>query len=401
MPKMSALQFAEQGQFSQVRAFAGDVLYTEGMPSPHLYVVKDGEVDLFVVRDEKRTVIETLRKGQCFGLDPHDLNRPRAQGAAARTYCELYVIDNTTMGRCIEASPDLVQSVLDTLSERLAVAHELIATRVNYQPELLVYAQLLYLVGQADIGRQAVQAAQAGARSDAATASAAAVARPLLQELVNQARLMFGHSDRHIRGCLGKFISLHLVRLEDDRGGQRRLAYAPRDIVAQVRKVLGDDVDKDKSTPQYLSLDEFAALVEVDRGVLLKKLAAGEFADEVFTFRRAEIMRLLDDKGRRYFAERKGKKPADFSDIADIEFADRRSIFAAVSKMDSFDLAKVLHGLDAGEARNKLLGALSARRREDVEQDLKDVADIDPVEAQQIGSQLIHHVKAAMLQQAA
>lgn len=394
MPKMSALQFAEQGRFSQVRAFAGDVLYTEGMPSPHLYVVKDGEVDLFVIRDEKRTVLETLRKGQCFGVDPHDLNRPRAHGAAARTYCELYVIDNATMGSSIEASPDLVQSLLDTLSERLAVAHELIATRVNYQPEMLVYAQLLQLLGQADLGRQPLPATPASTRGDAVAA------RPALQDLMNHARLMFGHSDRHIRGCLGKFIRLHLVRVEDDRGC-RRLVFAPRDIVAQVRKVLNDDADKDKSTYQYLTLDEFAALVEVDRTVLLAKLAAGEFADEVFTFRRAEIMRLLDEKGRRYFAQRKGKQPADFSDLTDLEFADRRSIFAAVSKMDSYDLAKALSCLDAGLARDKLLGALSARRREDVEQDLKDVSKFDPVEAQQIGTRLVSHVKNAMLQQAA
>ena len=395
MPKMSALQFAEQGPFSQVRAFAGDVLYTEGMPSPHSYVVKDGEVDLFVIRDEKRTVLETLRKGQCFGIDPHDLTRPRAHGAVARTYCELYVIDTATVGSSIEASPDLVRSVLDTLSERLAVAHELIATRVNYQPELLVYAQLLQLLGQAEVGRQSAAAAQASPRGDSSAA-----ARPALQDLMNHARLMFGHSDRHIRACLGKFIRLHLVRIEDDRGS-RRLVFSPRDIVAQVRKVLSDDADKDKSIYQYLTLDEFAALVEVDRGVLLAKLAAGEFADEVFTFRRAEIMRLLDEKGRRYFAQRKGKQPADFSDLADLEFADRRSIFAAVSKMDSYDLAKALSCLDAGMARDKLLGALSARRREDVEQDLQDKSKFDPVEAQQISSLLVGHVKAAMLQQAA
>lgn len=399
MPKMSALQFAEQGHFSQVRAFAGDVLYTEGMPSPHLYVVKDGEVDLFVVRDEKRTVIETLRAGQCFGVDPHDLNRPRAHGAVARSYCELYVIDNATMGKSIEDCPDLVHSVLDTLSERLAVAHELIATRVNYQPELLIYAQLLHLAGLADLGRQA-QAAQSAATASRGDA-AAAPARPALNDVMNHARLMFGHSDRHIRTCLGKFIRLHLVRMEDDRGGSRRLVFSARDIVAQVRKVLNDDADKDKQTYQYLTLDEFAGLVEVDRAVLLKKLAGGEFADEVFTFRRAEIVRLLDEKGRRYFAERKLKPPADFSDLSDIEFADRRSIFDAVARMDSYDLAKVLHGLEAGQARDKLLGALSERRRQDVEQELQDVGDIDPVEARQIGSQLVNHVKAAMLQQAA
>lgn len=397
MPRMSALQFAEQGGFSQVRAFAGDVLYREGMPAQHLYVVKEGEVDLYLLRDEKRTVIETLRKGQCFGVDTGRPGQPRAHHAAARTYCELYLIDNPTAALAIRNSHDLVQDMLDSLSERLAVAHELIATRVNYQPDLLIYAQLLQLMGQADIGQPSGRRG-AGARSAAAEAP---VARPLLQDVFKHAHVLFGHSDRHIRACIGKLVSLHLVRVEDERGAGKQLVYAPRDLVAQVRRLAAGDVDDDKLTYEYVSLDEFAAIVEVDRGVLLKKLSGGEFTDDIFTFRRAEIMRLLDRKGRRYFAERKGKPPSEFGEVDDVEFADSRAIFAAVARMDSFDLAKVLAALGEGEARTRILGALPARRREDVEQDLKDLRGVDPAEAQRLGQTLIQHVKTDMLQRTA
>ena len=127
----------------------------------------------------------------------------------------------------------------------------------------------------------------------------------------------------------------------------------------------------------------------------------GEFAEDLFTLRRDEVMSLLNRKGRRYFAERQGKAPADFADIADIEFADHKSIFAVVSQMDTYDLAKVLSALGEGDARRKILGAMTARRRRDVEQDLEDLADVDPVESQQLASTLIGHVKAAMLQKAA
>ena len=406
MPTTSALQFAEQGKFSQVRAFAGDVLYTEGMPAPHMYVVKEGEVDLYLVRDEKRTVIETLRKGQCFGIEPHQAASTRVHNAAARTYCELYLIDNGTVNRAIDASADLVRSALNTLSERLSVAHELIARRVNYQPELLMYAQLLQLAGLADLGRQAGSAPPGNrplARTHGSRGSDAApqVAQPLLQDLITQARTLFGHSDRHIRGLLGKFVSLHLVRIVDDGASGKRVAFSPRDLVAQVRKIVDDDADIDRLVYEYLSLDEFAAMVDVDRAVLLKKLADGEFAEDIFTFRRSEIMRALDQKGRRYFAERKGKAPAEFADVSDIEFADPRSVFAVVSKMDTYDLAKVLHTLGDGDARRKILGALSSRRRADLEQDLKDLREVDPVEVQQLGSTLIGNVRATMLQQAA
>ena len=175
-PKESALQFAERGQYSQVRAFAGEVLYTEGMPAAHMYVIKDGEIDLYLVRDEKRTVVETLKKGQCFGIEPHLANQARIHNAAARTYCELFLVDNKAVNAAINASPDLMQSMLATLSERLSTAHKLIATRVNYQPDLLIYAQLLYLLGAAELGRQTPAPRSNGAGQEAP------VARPLLQD---------------------------------------------------------------------------------------------------------------------------------------------------------------------------------------------------------------------------
>lgn len=394
MQKMSALQFAERGRCSQIRAFSGDVLYTEGMSANHMYVVKEGEVDLYLIRDEKRVVIETLKRGQCFGVEPHLANHTRVHNAAARTYCELYLIDDDEVFGAIEASPDLPQSILDTLSNRLSVAHELIATRVNYQPDLVIYAQMLYLLGIAEVGKQAVK--MRGGASD----TAPPLAKPLLQEVMVNARLLFGHSDKHILGCIGKLVRLHIVRVEDERGAGKQVIFSPRDIVGQVRKAVNTDVDNEKLTYEYISIDEFAGLVEADRTLVLKKLASGEFADDVFTFRRAEILSLLNKKGKRYFLERKIKPPSEFSEISDVEFVDNKSIFAIVSKFDTYDLAKLLSTMEQGVARDKILNALSRRKREEVDADLKDMPAVDPMDAQQIGTALINELKALLLQQA-
>lgn len=401
MSTSSALLFAEAGSFSQVRAFAGDVLYTEGMPALHLYVVKEGEVDLYLVRDEKRTVVETLRRGQCFGFEPQLAQPARLHCAAARSYCELYVVDNASAAKSLAGASDLLQGMLVTAAERLAAAHELIARRVSFQPELLAYAQMLQLAGLAELGQQKEAPGGARRRPAANDAQAPELARPTLQGVVNHARLLFGHSDRHIRACLGKLVNLHLVRIEDERGNGKQLVYAPRDIVGQVRKAVSGDPEAARQAHQYLSLDEFAALVDVDRGVLLRKLASAELAEDVFTFRREEILRVLDTKGRKFFAERKIKKPAEFTELDDIQFADARSIFDAVARLDSFDIAKLLHSLEEGDARRKILGALSARRRGDVESDLNGLTEVDPVEVQRLGSALIGEIKDAMLRKAA
>ena len=390
MSKETALQFAEGGKYSQVRAFAGEILYTEGMPAAHMYVIKDGEIDLYLVRDEKRTVVETLKKGQCFGIEPHLANQFRTHNAAARTYCELFLIDNKSISTAIGESPSLVQSMLDTLSERLSVAHKLIATRINYQPDLVIYARLLYLLGIADIGKSSVSS------RGAVSGKEAVPARPLLQDVFTNARMMFGHSDKHIQACLSKLMTLHIIRVEDGPGG-KQVIFSPKDIVSQVSKVVANDIDNDKLSYEYVSVDEFAALVEVERGLILKKLAGGEFADDIFTFRRAEILRLLNEKGKRFFAERKIKSPAEFSDIQDLDFADQKSLFTAVAKIDTFVLAKVLYTLEEGPLRAKILSTLSARRREEVESELKDMKAVDPMEVQQVCMAIVSDVKELML----
>ena len=398
MSHSPALAYAEAGGFSQMRDFAGAVLYTEGMPARQLYVVKEGEVDLFLLRDEKRTVVETLRRGQCFGFEPHLAQPVRLHGAAARTFCELYVVDNASAMQALAPASDLLWGLLLTASERLAAAHELVARRVSFQPELLAYAQLLQLAGLAELA-QAPDAA-AGLRRRPAANEAPVLARPAVQTVVNQAKLLFGHSDRHIRACLGKLASLHLVRVDDGPQG-KQLVYAPRDIVALVRKAAEGDAEAPRQAHQYLGLDDFAALVEVDRGTLLRKLAGGEFAEDLFTFRRDEILRLLDAKGRRFFAERKLKGPAEFETLDDLEFADARAVFDAVSRLDDFELAQLLHGVPEGAARTKVLGSLSARRRSAVEAELAGLQAVDPVAAQRLGEALVRQVREAMLRKAA
>lgn len=389
MQNLTALEYAERGHFTWMRAFAGDVLYTEGMPGSHMYVIKEGEVDIYMVREEKRVVVERLGKGQCFGMTPHLPKSTRINNAAARSYCELYLIDNATVEAQLEATSELGHSLLQTLSERLSVAHELVATRVNYQPDLLVYAQLLQLLAMAEIGKSTALARHLAPGAQPPSA------RVLLQDVVNAARLMFGHSDKHISGVLAKLVNLHLVHIEDDGSG-KRVQCVPRDLLSQARKVATSGVDQDKSSYEYLSVDEFAGLVEVDRQVLLRKLAGGDFADDVFTFRRAEIIRLLNDKGKRFFAERKVKAPADFSEVADLEFADQKSIFSAVAKVDTYDLAKVLSTVDSAVVKQKLLAALSRSRREEVEGDLADMGPVDPVEVQQLGNGLVREVRELM-----
>ena len=385
---MVPMPLDEGTRFTQQRAYAGDVLYTEGMSSTQMYVVKEGEVDIYLIREEKRIVLETLGKGQCFGMTPHLSHPRRINNAAARTYCELYLVDNDTMETELNATPRLARGILRTLAERVALANELIATRVNYQPDIQVYANLLYLMGIADIGRQKAEAKSSSGQP--------AMAAPLLSDVFTHARSMLGQSDVHTRSSLGKLLMLHLIQIEDEKGSGKRVIFAPKDIVARARKIASNHPDQGKLDYEYVNVDDFAAMVDVDRGALLKKLANSEFAEDIFTFRKSEILRLLNDKGRKFFSERKIKSPDEFTSISDIEFADQKSIFEAVSRVDVYDLAKLVSTIDEEGAKIKILSSLPRAKREELEFEMTTIKQVDPIEATQIGNAIIAQVREKM-----
>ncbi len=374
---------------TQQRFYSGDVLYTEGMPAHHLYVIKEGSVDIYMVREEKRVVVETLGPGQCFGVPAQLVNGRRSNNAAARSYCELYLVGYDTLEDELGDTPKFTRGLLRSLVERLEVAHELIATRVNYQPDILVYAQLLQLLGMAEVGRP---------KNEVRGGSGPAVlASPLLTDVFTQARGLLGHSDLHIRNSIGKLMRLHLIRVDDENGNGKRVIFSPKDIVHQARRITEDQADTEKVSYEYVSVDEFAAMVDVDRSLLLKKLAGSEFSEDIFTFRKSEVVRLLNDKGKKFFADRKIKTPDQFTDVEDLVFADQKSLFDAVGRCDLYDLAKLLCSLDDEALRQKLLACLARSKREEVQQDMASMGAVDPMEVLQTGRALVAAVREKML----
>lgn len=225
----------------------------------------------------------------------------------------------------------------------------------------------------------------------------AVLASPLLTDVYTQARGLLGHSDMHIRNSIGKLLRLHLIRVDDEHGNGKRVIFSPKDIVHQARRITEDHADTEKVSYEYVSVDEFAAMVDVDRSLLLKKLAGSEFSEDIFTFRKSEVVRLLNDKGKKFFADRKIKTPEEFTDVDDLAFADQKSLFDAVGRCDLYDLAKLLCSLEDEALRQKLLACLSRSKREEVQQDMAGMGAVDPMEVLQTGKALVAAVREKML----
>lgn len=376
-------------RFSQARAYTGDVLFTEKMSGSQVYIIKEGQIDLFLMREERRIIVESLSKGQCFGMNSSVLNNGRAASAMAATYSEFYVLTGSTLEGYIGSTPKPIRAMLTTLAGRIAALSELVATRVNFQPEMLVYAQLLQLLGQAEM---------AGRKVDSrGPAEKPVVASVLMADFFTQVRAILGHSDSHIRHAVAKMLHMHLIRVEDESGGGKRILFSPKEIVAQAHKLPSDDKEKARADYEYITVSEFADMVGMERASLINKLARNDFSEDIFTFRKSEIVRLLDSKGRKFFTDRKIKSPDEFADIEDLEFASQKAIQEALAPFDTYDLAKVLFQMEPGKVRDKIISCLPRSKREEVESDLSSMGSVDAIEALQTGQQIIKRVKDIML----
>jgi CRP-like cAMP-binding protein len=378
--------------FSQARAYTGDVLFTEKMSGTQMYIIKEGQVDLFLLREERRVVVESLTKGQCFGMNSSLLNNGRAANAMAATYTEFYIVDGTALEGYLGDTPKPIRAMLTTLASRIATLSEIIGTRVNYQPEMLAYAQLLQIMGMAELGVRKTDARNASEKQ--------VIASVLLGDFFARVRTILGHSDLHFRHTLGKLLRQHLIRVEDETGNGKRIIFSTKDIVLQARKLSINDKDKKKMDYEYVTIAEFAEIVDVDSGTLLTKLARNEFSEDIFTFRKSEVVRLLDTKGKKFFSERKIKTPDEFMDIEDIEFADQITIIEVLAPIDTYDLAKLIFSMEPGKAREKMINSLPRAKRQEVDSDLASMGTVDSIETTQIGQRIIKRVKEMMLARA-
>jgi hypothetical protein len=103
-----------------VHVEAGDLVFAEGQPGNHLYVILEGEVD--VMRGSER--VARLGRKECVGemalLDP----APRSASVKARTDCELLAIARDDFQDLLDMHPALARGIIRVLTQRLRHATE-------------------------------------------------------------------------------------------------------------------------------------------------------------------------------------------------------------------------------------------------------------------------------------
>jgi len=113
-------------------AAAGETIFHAGDLGDALYIVKDGEVELYI-RDTtgQKIVLATVNKNELFGELSMLDSRPRSATALAVVDCELLLLDRDDLLLLFKKQPDAALNMLAAMSGMLRKVDRLLQTRVS------------------------------------------------------------------------------------------------------------------------------------------------------------------------------------------------------------------------------------------------------------------------------
>ena len=133
----------------ELQVNAGETLFHAGDPGDSLFIVREGEVELFI-KDTvgQKIVLTTAGPGDMFGELAMLDTGPRTATALALTDCDVLVLDRDDLVLLFQKKPDAALHMLAALSGLTRKADELLRTRVsrNVNEEMEVHSTPLQKV---------------------------------------------------------------------------------------------------------------------------------------------------------------------------------------------------------------------------------------------------------------
>jgi len=111
---------------------AGEIIFHAGDLGDALYIVKSGEVELFVKDTTGQKIVLTVaEKNDLFGELSMLDERPRSATSAALMDCELFLLDRDDLLLLFQKNPDAALNMLAAMSGMLRKVDRLLQTRVS------------------------------------------------------------------------------------------------------------------------------------------------------------------------------------------------------------------------------------------------------------------------------
>ena len=134
----------------------------------------------------------------------------------------------------------------------------------------------------------------------------------------------------------------------------------------------------------------------IEREKIYKKIAEGEFPEELVLFKKDAILKWLEEVGPSFFEEKKKCISAEDLDSLDNIVRVRSTILRAVlGKMNFYKICQLLKAANA-PVQEKILSNLSGRLKQIVGQELELIEEVDPEEAEQVTEDLLEEIQELM-----
>lgn len=283
-----------ENNINRVKVFMkGDIIFHEGQPSEHFYVLQKGEVEVYIRKNEKRFVIGTLGPGEFFGEMGLLSSEPRSASCRAITQVEVARISNEDFKKVLKSSHPLVGKIINVLLKRLKKSNNLSTSKS-------VPANFFYAVANLlDLNFKA-------ANSNSILAGS----------FIKQVTATLGILPHQAKAILQKFCDFGLIQqiqnkanpssLQDEEEGWLHL----QSDNLLMEAIIIQDQEPDKVSPESLSAElelmeikEALELYGIDQKKFYNKMRDGDFPDHLFLINKSVLFELVQNKGKRFFEE--------------------------------------------------------------------------------------------------
>jgi CRP-like cAMP-binding protein len=98
----------------------GVILFAEGDPGTHMYVLLEGEADIVIAGETVETALPPALLGEMALVD----SLPRSATVISRTQCKLISIDREQFDLLVRESPEFARQVMGIMANRLRAMNE-------------------------------------------------------------------------------------------------------------------------------------------------------------------------------------------------------------------------------------------------------------------------------------
>lgn len=366
----------EKANIDRVKQYLkGEIIFQEGQPSEHFYILQKGEVEVSIKRHEKRFVINTLGPGEFFGEMGLLSNEPRSASCKALTFVEVIRVNNEDFKKLLKNSHPLNGKIINLLLTRVKRLTDLSINNAASTNAFYAVANLL------DLNFKAANNTW------------------ILEELfVKQITSIIGILPHQAKDIIRQFSDFGLIRQErklKNKGslsafqgdGETRLFMTSNNLLEAAKSIQSRSdkgtTDSISSDLELMEIKEALELYDIDQRKFYSKMCVADFPDHLFFINKPVLFDLIQNKGKQFFETRNIKNISDITDLDDLVFIDKKTIQQALQEIEPYVVAKLVKSASA-DAAEILMGCFSARMKGIIENTIDKVVIDDDLEAQEI-----------------